>query len=145
MPKKNLIFIFMTILTSFLFAELDFCDRTVLVVLEPSFSEYTGTRDASFFGSFEKDSVENIFQIHNQAAINVLEERGVEFRSIYLITLPTHDKTKVLEAIEELRRIAGIESAEPNYFATTTQIPNDWYWNHPGLWSLWGDHGIKAP
>ncbi|MCL2064647.1 MAG: S8 family serine peptidase [Candidatus Cloacimonetes bacterium] len=145
MMKKIFTVFFMTILTSFLFAELDFCDRTVLVVLEPSFSEYTGTRDASFFGSFEKDSVENIFQIHNQAAIDVLEERGVEFRSIYLITLPTQDKRKVLEAIEELRLIQGIESAEPNYIVTPAQIPNDEYWNHPGLWSLWGEHGIKAP
>ncbi|MCL2065740.1 MAG: S8 family serine peptidase [Candidatus Cloacimonetes bacterium] len=145
MMKKIFTVFFLTILASFLFAELDFCDRTVLVVLEPSFSEYTGTRDASFFGSFEKDSVENIFQIHNQAAINVLEESGVEFRSIYLITLPTHDKTKVLEAIEELKTIDGIEYATPNHVFTLTKEPNDLYYLDDMLWGLNGTSGIKAP
>ncbi|MCL2065347.1 MAG: S8 family serine peptidase [Candidatus Cloacimonetes bacterium] len=145
---RKLIFsiIFLMSLTGLLFAELDFCDKTVLVVLRPEFSEYTGSRSADFFGNFEKVSVENIFQIHNEAAIRAMNERNPgEFRSIYKITLPTNDKTKVLEAIEELKTIEGIESATPDYITTTTLIPNDEHWNHPGLWALWGTHGVKGP
>ena len=146
MRRSIFIFLIVMCFTSFLFAELDFCDRTVLVVLTPAFSEYAGSRNAEFFGNFEKESVENIFQIHNEAAIRALNERSPgEFRSIYKITLPTNDKAKVLSAIEELKTIEGIESASPDYITSTTLVPNDEYWNHPGLWALWGTHGVKAP
>ena len=146
MKKIIISFIFVMCIAGLLFAELDFCDKTVLVVLRPEFSEYAGSRSADFFGSFEKVSVENIFQIHNEATIRALNERNPgEFRSIYKITLPTNDKAKVLEAIEELNTIEGIESATPDYITTTTLIPNDEYWNHPGLWALWGTHGVKGP
>ncbi|MCL2065360.1 MAG: S8 family serine peptidase [Candidatus Cloacimonetes bacterium] len=145
---KKLLFaiILVVCLTGLLFAELDFCDKTVVVVLKPSHSEFTGSRNADFFGDFEKVSVENIFQIHNESAIRALNERNPgQFRSIYKITLPTNDKAKVLEAIEELRTIEGIESATPDYIVPIALIPNDPLWDHPGLWNMWGTHGVQAP
>ncbi|MCL2065466.1 MAG: S8 family serine peptidase, partial [Candidatus Cloacimonetes bacterium] len=144
--KKNILIALLSFIIGNLFGGYDFCDRTILVTLEPEYSHYTGALEASFFGSFEKDSVENIFQIHNEAAINALNSRSPgQFRSIYLITLPRNDKAKVLEAIDELNTIEGIQSAKPNYITTPTLIPNDEYWHYTSLWNLHGTHGIKAP
>ena len=100
--------------------DMDFCGRTILVVLTPEVSEFTGTRSANFFGDIEIESVENIFQIHNENAIKALKKQGREFRSIYLITLPKRSKELVLAAIEELKLIKGIEHAGPNYILTTS-------------------------
>ena len=108
MKKNVMLIILMSCIILTLFAELDFCCKTIIVVLEPSISHYTGTVDASFFGSFEKVSVENIFRIHNENAIQSLNSRSPkEFRSIYLITLPTDDKSNVLKVIEELKTVTG--------------------------------------
>jgi hypothetical protein len=75
-------------ITSFLIStEIDFCGRTILVVLDPSISHYTETVDKSFFGDIEMRSFENIFQIHCEEAIKALREDNRKFRSIYRITL----------------------------------------------------------
>ena len=146
MKKTILVFILIAGLSYFLFCDTDFCDQTVLVVLNPKMSEFNGSLDISFFGTFAKVSVENIFQIHDHDLIsNLTSIPGYEFRSIYMITLPSQSKALVLSAIEELMTIEGIDFAKPNYISTPTIIPNDEYWDHPGLWSLHGTHGVKAP
>ena len=71
--------------------KMDFCDHTVLVVLCPTISEFDGNKCPSFFGTFEKKSVENIFRVTNEKAIKSLKEQGRKFRSIYLIKQTTSD------------------------------------------------------
>ena len=92
--------------------KLNFCDHTLLAILCPSISSFTGTKSADFFGSFEKVSVENIFQIRNEATQNTLREaiaRGETlFMSIYRITLPKRCKEGVLQAVSEFKKIEGI-------------------------------------
>ena len=126
--------------------EPDFCGKTILVVLEPSISHYTGTLDISFFGSNKIKSVKNIFQITNQTAIDALIEQGREFRSIYKITLHEDSKAGVLSVINDIKKIKGVEVAIPDYigFVTTAVIPNDPHWDHFGLWPLRNPVGIKA-
>ncbi|MCL2065758.1 MAG: hypothetical protein FWG98_15495 [Candidatus Cloacimonetes bacterium] len=101
--KTTLLYFFLIVcFTNFLFSDVEFCDHTVLVVLESSLSGYSRSLvDESFFGDFEKVSIENIFQIHNENAINALNEKAErngknDFRSIYKITLLYKDKAKVL-------------------------------------------------
>jgi len=128
-----------------LFAQVsnDFSDNKVLVVLTPETSEYNTTLDESFFGDFAMESVVNLSLIYNEKAIEALKEQGREFRSIYQITLPTHDKAKVLETIESLNKTSGVEYATPDYFFHADLIPNDTYLDL--LWGLNDTHGIKAP
>ncbi|MCL2065470.1 MAG: hypothetical protein FWG98_14015 [Candidatus Cloacimonetes bacterium] len=57
MSKFNLLLFIMLIIFVRLFAELDFCDHTVLVTLEASISEFNASKDISFFGNFEKTSI----------------------------------------------------------------------------------------
>ena len=45
-----------------LFAELDYCDKTVLVVFKPEVSSFTGTRSVSYFEGVEIESVRSIFR-----------------------------------------------------------------------------------
>ena len=148
MKKVLLITIFLILMTGLFSDEYDFCDHTLLVVLTPEMSSFDNSLDESFFGNFPKTSVENISLIYDENAILRLTQsisRGeIEFNSIYEITLPTNDHSKVLEAIEELNQIEGIELAEPNYIVSTAVVPNDEYWTHYGLWALKGGHGINA-
>jgi len=123
--------------------EYDFSDDTVIVVLTPKISHPSKSLDASFFGDFEKKQVENIFIIHDDKYVDTLRKAGREFRSIYKITLPTHDKAKVREAVEILQKIDGIESATPDYLFPVALAPNDTDYNT--LWGLHGTHGVKAP
>ena len=60
MKSIFVLFVLFSCIIGHLYGELDFCGRTILVVLEPRISHYTGTLDASFFGNFEKDSIENL-------------------------------------------------------------------------------------
>ena len=54
MKRIILSFVLLTCIIGLLLAERDFCGKTVLVVLEPRISEFSGTRNANFFGNFEK-------------------------------------------------------------------------------------------
>ena len=146
MKQFLLTVLFLACISSIFTTEFDFCDSTVIVVLRPEYSDFNTSRSADFFGSFEKESVENIFLVHSEAAIQALNKsRRGSFRSIYKITLPTNDKSQVLAAIEELNQIEGVEYAQANYYIPLALIPNDEYWNHLGLWALHGEHGVKAP
>ena len=123
MKKRFLTIIFITILTSVLWTiDQDFCDQTVIVVLTPEMSDFNSNLDISFFGNFEKLSVEHISHIYNEEVINFLTDsasRGERvFRSIYVVTLPENNKAKVLEAVDELNNLPGVEYAEPNYILT---------------------------
>ena len=143
--KKVFTSIILLIFTiNFLIAELDYCDKTVLVVLKPEVSSYTGTRSLSFFEGVDFSSVENIFQITCQETIDVITSReGYEFRSIYRITLSTHSKANVQEAVEIISSLDGVESASPNYYLPFANvIPNDPQFRHMG--GLYNIHGINA-
>ena len=144
MKKEYIIIVLIIWITSLLFAEADFCGRTVLVVLEPSISHYTGSVDQEFWGNIDILSYENIFELHCEEAIKVLEEEERGFRSIYLLTLPIDDQENVLQVIRELKKIQGVEAAEPNYTMYPAYIPNDPDWEHPGLWTLKAPNGIDA-
>ena len=124
-------------LTSLLSIELDFCGKTVLVALEPRLSDSSRSLvDVSFWKNVEMVSAIQINIVNNEMASEALRQAGREFRAIYRITLPNEDKSKVLETVDKLKNIDGVEIAEPNYFDRVTLVPNDQHWNHNGLWTL---------
>jgi len=130
----------------------DFSDNTVMVVLKPEISEPTKSLPDSFFIDIlnvgaqfiaSEIKVENISLIPNEKALEALKARGSQYKAIYKITLPTHDKANVLKTIEILNKIEGIEYAAPDYIVKADLVPNDPAYNQ--LWGLHGTHGIKAP
>ena len=59
--KETFLMIFI-IFSWLLFADLDFCDSSIIVIFKPEFSEFVGTRDRSFFGELEVLDIRNIFK-----------------------------------------------------------------------------------
>jgi len=121
----------------------DFSDDVVIVVLKPNISRPDHSVDVSFFGSSEIKSAEHISKITSQMALSALKARGSQYRAIYKITLCTHDKSKVWEMIDHLKKIEGVESVEPNYAHPIALESNDP--SYSSLWGLHGTHGIQAP
>jgi len=144
--KQQLIVAYIVVcLLTTLFAktERDYSDNTVLVVLTPETSNPTQTLPLGYFQGIEITQVENISLIHNEKAIEALKERGSQYRAIYKLTLTTNDKAKVLEVIQQLTKIPGIESASPDYHLTLDLIPNDSEYIYQ--WGLNTTYGIQAP
>jgi len=125
-----MIIILAVLWANMLSAEWDFCGKSLLVVLEPSISSFSGSLDKSFFGDIEIESVENISRIHDKEAIKVILEAKTVYKSIYKVTLPKDDKEIILSTIEAIKRISGVEKAIPNYLIPLTRVPNDYYWHN---------------
>jgi len=135
----------LTCLLTALFAKVDYdySDNTVLVVLTPEVSDPAQTLPTSYFQGIELKQVENISLIYNEKALDALKERGSQYRAIYKLTLTTNDKERVLEAIEILSKIQGVESASPDYLLPFDAVPNDPEYIYQ--WGLNGTYGINAP
>jgi len=135
----------LTCLLTALFAKIDYdySDNTVLVVLTPEFSDPAQTLPLSFFNGIELKQLENISLIYNEKALEALRERGSQYKAIYKLTLTTNDKERVLEAIEILSKIQGVESASPDYLLPFDLVPNDPEYIYQ--WGLNGTYGIQAP
>jgi len=122
---------------------LDYSDNTLIVVLKPEISQPNKSQPDTFFGVIdEKATIQNISLIHNQKAIEALAKRGSQYKSIYKLTLPTHDKALIHRTIDILTQNPQIEYATPNYFTQPALVPNDEYYEFQ--WGLNSTYGIKA-
>lgn len=117
----------------------DYSDNKVIVVLDKNISDINKIHDKSLFGTFDK------LQINELTARKNNTTKSDNFRQIYEITLPQHNKENVRMAIQELNGIQGILTAEPNYNyeLSTIKTPNDS--NYNSQWALNGKSGMNAP
>jgi len=120
----------------------DYSDDTVIIVLTDVGTPFM-VSEIFMASEINIQNIENLFPITNQKAIDALQTRGSQYRAIYKITLPTHDKDKVWEAIQILEKIEGVESASPNYYYPAVVTPDDS--DYEQQWGLHGVHGIQAP
>jgi len=123
----------------------DYSDDTIIIVLTPEYSTVGAVvnRPQLDFGDINIQTIENIFPITNQKAIETLHSRGLQYQAIYKIILPTHDKDKVIETIQILKQIEGVESASPNYYYPAVVTPDDT--DYEQQWGLHGVYGIQTP
>ena len=152
--KKIIVICILILVFTYLWSEdVDFSGKTVIVVLEPGISSYNAKLDASFFGKIEIESIKNISGITCPEAIQVMQNNNIAFKSIFLITLPIDDQANVLNVVDAINKIKGVDYASPNYILPTAQIPNDFYWHvqyyppvgYNDLWDLRGQYGVHAP
>lgn len=121
---------------------MDYADNKVLVVLDKNISDINKVHDNKLFGNFDKMQ---IVELTAREHLNNNLYKGENFRQIFEITLPGHNKENVVAAIDELDNIQGILTAEPDYYFETCAIstPNDTLYD--GQWALHGKNGINAP
>ena len=98
-----------------------FCGKTLLVTLDENLSTINRVHNTNLFTDIEIESIRDLTQINTD--LRSLNLNHDTFRQILLLTLPTDCKENVLNEINKLRFIDGIEYAEPNYYLDTTQPP----------------------
>lgn len=102
----------------------DFTDNDILLVMMPeyNFREYT-VNDFSSIGCIEIEDL-------------TIEPKEGELCRIFHLTLATHSKQNVLDAIETLEERDDIYSAEPNYLEEVGVIPNDPAYSNNYQWAI---------
>jgi subtilisin family serine protease len=131
----------------------EFCGNSVIVIMNESVGSLNKVHDPGGFEGVEILEIRDLFRISDEA----LARTDIEnFRQILLLRLPADDKQNVLNVIEQLRFINGVEFAEPNYILQRTAVPNDPYYVNNFMWGLekiqaegaWGHsigyHGVKV-
>jgi subtilisin family serine protease len=114
--------------------EYDFCDSSVIVVLDNVVGGINKKHDLSLFEDIKIISIEDIFKVSDEALKWTNKET---FNQILLLRLSKKDKDNVLSVIEKLQKVPGVIYAEPNYMvylcATT---PNDPLYVSGQMWGL---------
>jgi len=120
----------------------DFDDSTLVVILDNFTSGVNKEHEEGFFGSFEKEYVQDLTIITEN--FEKIDEKL--FRQIFGIKLPKENagKEQVLSAIRELERIEGIRYAGPNIFSYPAKAPNDIWYSYGYQWGLNSYYGIQA-
>ena len=111
-----------------------FCGKTLLVTLDESISFINRTHPTSLFTDLEIVSIQDLTRIDTDLrSLNINQET---FRQILLLTLPVDCKENVLDVVERLRFMRGVEYAEPNYYLCVGNVPNDPYFLNGQMWGL---------
>jgi len=100
--------------------EQNFCGRTVLVILDGNVSGVNRVHSRSLFADIDIVDFEDLSFIDGDVRNLRLNEET--FRQILLLTLPLYSKENVLNVIDRLRFVEGIEFAEPNYILEVDDI-----------------------
>ena len=135
----------------------EFDDKSLIVVLEPSISQYSGVcyEFTELLHNVEKvESYEDLSELSVESLVSSgidikyyssIEEHlnSIEFKQILKINLNTTSKEEVIEVIELIKNIEGVLSAEPNYiYDSADAAVDDPLFNNQ--WSLTDTYGIDV-
>ncbi|MDR1565001.1 MAG: S8 family serine peptidase [Oscillospiraceae bacterium] len=127
----------------------DFSSTEVLVVVKESHSQVNKPWAAADFGNANIISVRDITKL-DTAKLDITEYlKNVSFRQILQLKLKTTGKQKVLDAIDAIKELDFVLSAEPNYYmdteaATPSATPNDKFFVEGKQWNLENANVIAA-
>lgn len=115
----------------------DFSDNSVLVVLDEDFGGVNKIHQKSYFGNI---AVTNIVDLTYRE--NITNVDFDSFRQILKLELQFHDKKYVLQAIDEISKLKGVENVTPNYYGEFGAVATDPSYNQQ--WGLNGANGINV-
>ena len=122
------------------YTNLNFMDDSVIVVLDPNINQIKELCENEFFDIIE---IESIIDLTKQEGETLVQKP--DFKPILKICLKEKSQANVLIAVDKLRKVTGVISAEPNYYYALEDIPSDPYYASGKLWGLSNSDGIKAP
>ncbi|MDR2590949.1 MAG: S8 family serine peptidase [Oscillospiraceae bacterium] len=117
----------------------DFCDSSVLVVIDRKIGELNKIHEPEIFGDFPIVEINDLTWSQSGNT-----DRDVTyFRQILEIVLPTDCKENVLEVIAELEKVDGVRSAGPAYYLSFSSASNEADNSHETD-QRWGLENINA-
>lgn len=138
--------------------EEDFCDNSLLVVMDSNVSKFRGISEEfsdNLFGHINADKIINLTElpekyINSKGSISSSNApelarhfSEISFKQILRITLPQRNKQNVLDTIKVVEKLDGVLYAGPDYLETAdTPNPDDTRLSEQ--WALVGTNSIKA-
>ena len=99
----------------------EFCDSSVLVIMNNIVGGINVVHSNSSFYGIEIAEIKDIFKVSDETLSRIDIDR---FRQILYLRLVTSNKQNVLNVIENLRYINGVEYAEPNFIFHQSSLPD---------------------
>ncbi|MBR2967689.1 MAG: S8 family serine peptidase [Clostridia bacterium] len=115
----------------------EFEEDSIIVVLDDAMSGINKVHSKEFFGDIVIDHIKDLTWRENE-----IKNNNVKFNQILQISLKNSSKEKILQSIQILQKINGIESIEPNFIFDKQSFVNDI--NYSSLWGLGSAKGINA-
>ena len=127
----------------------NFDDSSLIVTLDKAISAVNKIHSKDFFNNVAIKSIKDLTYINDNSP-NIANFNSVNFRQILEIELMESSKENVLNTIEEIIKIEGVLSAEPNYYVEIDKEPisanelEEGEHLYPEQWGLHGTKGIQA-
>ena len=127
----------------------NFDDSSLIVTLDKAISAVNKIHSKDFFNNVAIKSIKDLTYINDNSP-NIANFNSVNFRQILEIELMESSKENVLNTIEEIIKIEGVLSAEPNYYVEidkepiSANEPEEGEHLYPEQWGLHGTKGIQA-
>ena len=100
----------------------NFDDSSLIVTLDKAISAVNKIHSKDFFNNVAIKSIKDLTYINDNSP-NIANFNSVNFRQILEIELMESSKENVLNTIEEIIKIEGVLSAEPNYYVEIDKEP----------------------
>lgn len=116
----------------------DFENNSVLVTMDESIGGVNKKFTKNFFGDLDVVGIEDLTKVSNEN-IGII---GTEnFHQILKLELKNQSKEHVLQVVEEIGKLDGVEAVTPNYIGEFCAIANDP--NYVSQWGISGPNGIN--
>lgn len=112
----------------------DFSDNSVIVTMDKNVGGVNKIHNKSYFGNIAVTDVTDLTYRKNVANVDL-----DNFKQILKLELKYHDKNYVLQAVEKISKIKGVETVSPNYFGEFCATANDSLYDLQ--WGLKGHYG----
>lgn len=117
--------------------DFDFSDSSVLVTMNKDVGGVNKIHKKNFFGDIAIKEITDLTYRENGANVDLNS-----FSQTLKLELKYNDKNYVLEVVEKISKLKGVESVAPNYIGEFCATANDSSYNNQ--WGLNGTNGINV-